>query len=207
MENSRCTTVGCPCRGRSNIPKRARLTLSFWTILDPEKLPEAWTGSIDLFDLFRALPILAAAHVVQPPLTGLGITVLPEWLIEGDLVSGRLVRVLPKWRARELPVYVVYLAQRRLPLRVRTFFDFAVDYMSTVLKPIRVNEPPLANERENTAQACGFCWTSAKSRFIWTSFGVKTSGHVRRKRGRRPASLATLSSSTKTDSGGETPWP
>jgi len=68
-------------------------------------------------------------------LTGLGITVLPEWLIEGDLVSGRLVRVLPKWKARELPVHVVYPAQRRLPLRVRTFIDFAVDYMSTALKP------------------------------------------------------------------------
>ena len=68
-------------------------------------------------------------------LMGLGITVLPEWLIESDLVSGRLVRVLPKWRARDLPVHVVYPAQRRLPLRVRTFIDFAVNYMSTVLKP------------------------------------------------------------------------
>ena len=71
-------------------------------------------------------------------LTGLGITVLPEWLIEGDLVSGRLVRVLPKWRARELPVHVVYPAQRRLPLRVRTFIDFAVNHMTTVLNPRRV---------------------------------------------------------------------
>jgi DNA-binding transcriptional LysR family regulator len=61
--------------------------------------------------------------------------VLPEWLIEGGLVSGRLVRVLPKGQARELPVHIVYPAQRRLPLRVRTFIDFAVDYMSTVLNP------------------------------------------------------------------------
>jgi hypothetical protein len=48
--------------------------------------------------------------------------------------SARLVRVLPKWRARDLPVHVVYPAQRRLPLRVRTFIDSAVNYMSTVLK-------------------------------------------------------------------------
>jgi hypothetical protein len=41
---------------------------------------------------------------------------------------------LPKWQARELPAHVVYPAQRRLPLRVRTFIDFAVNYMSTVLK-------------------------------------------------------------------------
>jgi DNA-binding transcriptional LysR family regulator len=66
---------------------------------------------------------------------GLGIAVLPEWLMEDDLVSGRLVRVLPKWQARELPAHIVYAAQRRLPLRVRTFIDFAVNYMNTVLKP------------------------------------------------------------------------
>jgi hypothetical protein len=45
------------------------------------------------------------------------------------------VCVLPKWQARELAVNVVYPAQRRLPLRVRTFIDFSVNYMSTVLKP------------------------------------------------------------------------
>jgi DNA-binding transcriptional LysR family regulator len=55
-------------------------------------------------------------------------------LVEDDLLSGRLMRVLPKWQARELPVHVVYPAQRRLPLRVRSFIDFAIEYMSTVLK-------------------------------------------------------------------------
>jgi DNA-binding transcriptional LysR family regulator len=66
---------------------------------------------------------------------GVGVAVLPEWLMADDMVSGRLIRVLPKWQARELPAHVVYPAQRRLPLRVRTFIDFAVNYMSTVLKP------------------------------------------------------------------------
>jgi DNA-binding transcriptional LysR family regulator len=65
----------------------------------------------------------------------LGVAVLPEWLIEDDLVSGRLIRVLPKWQAKDLPAHVVYPAQRRLPARVRAFIDFAVDYMGTVLKP------------------------------------------------------------------------
>jgi DNA-binding transcriptional LysR family regulator len=37
---------------------------------------------------------------------GLGVAVLPEWLIEDDLVSGRMVRVLPKWQARELPAHI-----------------------------------------------------------------------------------------------------
>jgi len=65
---------------------------------------------------------------------GLGVAVLPQWLIDEDLVSGRLVRVLPKWHAKPLPAQIVYPVQRRLPLRVRTFIDFATEYLRTVLK-------------------------------------------------------------------------
>ena len=64
---------------------------------------------------------------------GLGIAVLPEWLIAEDIVSERLIRVLPQWHAQDLPAHIVYPVQRRLPLRVRTFIDFATDYMTTVL--------------------------------------------------------------------------
>jgi DNA-binding transcriptional LysR family regulator len=65
---------------------------------------------------------------------GLGIAVLPEWLIREDILSGRLVRVLPQWNAKELPCHVVYQGQRMLPVRVRTFIDFAVAYMTTELR-------------------------------------------------------------------------
>jgi len=59
-------------------------------------------------------------------LTGLGIGVLADWLIREDIASGRLVRVLPQWNAKELPVHVVYPGHRMLPVRVRAFVDFAV---------------------------------------------------------------------------------
>ncbi|WP_240324380.1 LysR family transcriptional regulator [Trinickia diaoshuihuensis] len=65
---------------------------------------------------------------------GLGVAVLPEWLVEEDLVSGRLVRLLPKWHAKPLPAQVVYPVQRRLPLRVRAFIDFATEYLRSVLR-------------------------------------------------------------------------
>jgi DNA-binding transcriptional LysR family regulator len=66
---------------------------------------------------------------------GLGLAVLPEWLIEEDLVSGRLVRILPKWQAKSLAAQIIYPVQRRLPLRVQAFIEFATEYMTTVLKP------------------------------------------------------------------------
>jgi DNA-binding transcriptional LysR family regulator len=87
---------------------------------------------------FEVKPVMISEGVTslrEAARMALGIAVLPEWLIEDDLVAGRLVRVLPKWQARELPAHVVYPAQRRLPARVRTFIDFAVNYMSTVLQP------------------------------------------------------------------------
>jgi DNA-binding transcriptional LysR family regulator len=83
-------------------------------------------------------PVMVAEGVTsmrEAARMGLGVAVLPAWLIEEDIVSGRLVRILPQWRAQELPAHVVYPGQRRLPMRVRLFIDFAVDYMSTVLKP------------------------------------------------------------------------
>ena len=61
---------------------------------------------------------------------GLGVAVIPDWLIREDLLSGRLVRVLPQWSAKDLPVHVVYLGARLLPTRVRAFIDFAVSYMT-----------------------------------------------------------------------------
>jgi len=65
---------------------------------------------------------------------GLGISLLPDWLIREDLLSGRLVRVLPQWKAADLPVHIVYGSHRLLPLRVRAFVDFAASYMTNALR-------------------------------------------------------------------------
>ncbi|VVD82429.1 LysR family transcriptional regulator [Pandoraea terrigena] len=66
---------------------------------------------------------------------GLGVAVLPEWFVEEDLLSGRMVRLLPKWHAKPWAAQIVYPAQRRMPVRVKAFVDFAMQYMATVLKP------------------------------------------------------------------------
>lgn len=63
--------------------------------------------------------------------SGLGVAVLPNWLIEGDLRAGRLVRILPECTMKEVPIHVVYAGQRVLPARVSAFIDFAVQYLST----------------------------------------------------------------------------
>jgi DNA-binding transcriptional LysR family regulator len=64
---------------------------------------------------------------------GLGISVLPAFLIREDLLNGRLIRILPQWNPEDLPVHVVYAGARLLPARVRTFIDFAVSYVKEEL--------------------------------------------------------------------------
>ena len=61
---------------------------------------------------------------------GLGVSLLPDWLIKDELDSGELVQILPKWKAKDVPIHVVYASQRVLPTRVSTFTDFAVRYLS-----------------------------------------------------------------------------
>ncbi|MFM0058486.1 LysR family transcriptional regulator [Paraburkholderia phytofirmans] len=66
---------------------------------------------------------------------GLGVAVLPEWFVEEDLLSGRMVRLLPKWHAKPWAAQIVYPSQRRMPERVKAFVEFSTQYMATVLKP------------------------------------------------------------------------
>lgn len=57
-------------------------------------------------------------------LTGQGVAILPDWLVEEDLRAGRLVRLLPGWQLTRQGVYALYPDTRHLPLKVRVFIDF-----------------------------------------------------------------------------------
>lgn len=57
-------------------------------------------------------------------LGGLGIIMQPEVLLAEDLRVGRLQRVLPDYEAASRPMHVVYLPDRRLTPKLRSFIDF-----------------------------------------------------------------------------------
>ncbi len=56
-------------------------------------------------------------------LDGAGVAYLPEWLVEDDIASGRLKRVLPAWASAPLPAWAIYRAELRGAPRVRAFLD------------------------------------------------------------------------------------
>lgn len=60
----------------------------------------------------------------QAVLGGLGLALLPTFIIGKDLQSGRLTEVMPGFVPTERFVFAVYLPNRHLPLKVRVLIDF-----------------------------------------------------------------------------------
>lgn len=63
-----------------------------------------------------------AIHAVL--LEGVGLGLLPLWLVGGDLSTGRLLRALPAYHEPDNAIYVVYPPGRHLSPKVRCFIDF-----------------------------------------------------------------------------------
>jgi DNA-binding transcriptional LysR family regulator len=59
-------------------------------------------------------------------LAGLGLILVPEWLVGIEIRNGNLREVLPEFRAvpEASPLHAVYPHQRHLPPKVRAFIDF-----------------------------------------------------------------------------------
>jgi DNA-binding transcriptional LysR family regulator len=60
-------------------------------------------------------------------LGGLGIVVMPTFLVGDALRSGALASVLPDYRVRETAIHAVYPHGRHLSAKVRAFVDFLVE--------------------------------------------------------------------------------
>lgn len=56
-------------------------------------------------------------------LAGAGAAIVSSWLVADDLAAGRLVHLVPGWRAVPLPVWLVYPHARFYPARLRRFVE------------------------------------------------------------------------------------
>lgn len=63
----------------------------------------------------------------QAVLGGLGLALLPTFIIGKDLQAGRLRAALSEYIPVERHVYVLYLPTRHLPAKVRAFIDFLLE--------------------------------------------------------------------------------
>lgn len=59
--------------------------------------------------------------------SGLGVTLVPDFIAQDALDDGRLVRVLEDWSPPPIAVHALFAQSRNMPLRLRRFVDFLVD--------------------------------------------------------------------------------
>lgn len=60
----------------------------------------------------------------QAVLGGAGIMLTPTFIVGEDIAAGRLVKLLPEYRAKEVTIYAVYTGRRHLTPKVRAFIDY-----------------------------------------------------------------------------------
>jgi len=66
--------------------------------------------------------------LVNAALAGMGILYEPDFLVTEHIRQKRLVRILDDWKADKFSLYAVYPNRQFLPLKVRSFIDFLVEY-------------------------------------------------------------------------------
>jgi DNA-binding transcriptional LysR family regulator len=68
--------------------------------------------------------------LAQAAEAGMGIALLPNFIVEDALAAGRLVPVLCEWQAPPITINAVYPSARRVPQKTRAFIDFLVEQLA-----------------------------------------------------------------------------
>ena len=81
--------------------------------------------------------------LLEAALDGIGIALLPEIYAHEALATGRLVHILPAWRAPDSIVHMVFTSRRGMAPATRAF----VEYAAKELRPkLSAGEGRLASE-------------------------------------------------------------
>jgi DNA-binding transcriptional LysR family regulator len=68
--------------------------------------------------------------LAQAAVSGMGIALLPNFIVERAVADGRLKPVLCDWQAPAISVNAVYPSARRVPMKTRAFIDFLVEELA-----------------------------------------------------------------------------
>lgn len=87
--------------------------------------------SVDVAPLVR-LTTNNIYALYRAAIAGIGVAILPRWFIEKDLEAGRLIDLLPRWRAPTLPVQVASLSKSYRPRRLTSFLEILKETVPTL---------------------------------------------------------------------------
>jgi DNA-binding transcriptional LysR family regulator len=77
------------------------------------------------FPIHSRLVVSTAEAATDAAVAGIGLTRMLDYQIAAQLRAGTLKLVLESFRAPPKPVHLIYEAGRHLPLKIRTFLDYA----------------------------------------------------------------------------------
>jgi len=97
-------------------PSDGNAVQSVWYLTGPD-------GGISV-PITGRLRVDSAQGLRRAALAGMGIGMLPEILLSDDLKAGRLVRVLPAHQPPVRPLHLIYLRDRRMSSKLKSFVDF-----------------------------------------------------------------------------------
>ena len=143
------TIVATPSFRLVNNPKaleRQRAVRLFTFVPDEVPLtgPRYRTVKLRVKPAFDTDNIYAAIEAVRE---GVGYSILPYWLIQPDLDSGRLIEICPGWHPPLLMLSVAYPPSRYRPVRISAF----VDYLRAELPNAGAGIGATASEQEQRA--------------------------------------------------------
>lgn len=65
--------------------------------------------------------------LAEAAMQGLGIALLPDFIVAGGLAAGRLVKVLEQHQRAPLTLFALYPSRQHLPAKTRSFLEFLLD--------------------------------------------------------------------------------
>ena len=88
-----------------------------WTLLGPG-------GDIQVVPV-RAVAFFDNASAQRDAVVaGMGVTCMPDFLVDPEVAAGRLQVILPIWSTAAIPISIVYPSRKHLTPKVRLFIDF-----------------------------------------------------------------------------------
>jgi len=95
---------------------------------EPISAAEAWRFSVDGIEVNvpvrSRLVVNTAEAAIDAAVAGAGVTRVLCYQMDAAERAGRLQRVLREFEPAPLPISLVHMGQRRLPLKLRAFMDF-----------------------------------------------------------------------------------
>lgn len=100
-----------------------------WVTLTLMRTPLTWTftsagGTATSVRMKSRVRVDSSTSLRALLLCGAGLSVLPDYSIQDDIASGRLIRVLPRWTLPNGGIYAVLPPGRHTPVAAQAFIEF-----------------------------------------------------------------------------------